>query len=77
MQTRIFFRLEKSGSANSDFFSGWSPRKKRWVYAINPPIGLEKSGSATLKIGVQIKRLHISSMQGGLKLVVKKCMISS
>ena len=22
-QTRIFFRLEKSGSAKSDFFSGW------------------------------------------------------
>ena len=23
LQTRIFFRLEKSGSAKSDFFSGW------------------------------------------------------
>ena len=36
----FFFRLEKSGSANSDFFSGSRKvvdQKNRWVYTINPP----------------------------------------
>ena len=45
-----FFRLEKSGSANSDFFSGSRKvvdQKNRWVYTINPPfLRLEESGSA-------------------------------
>ena len=45
-----FFRLEKSVSANLDFFSGSRKvvdQKKRWFYTINPPFfRLEKSGSA-------------------------------
>ena len=45
-----FFRLEKSGPANSDFFSGSRKvfdQKNRWVYTIIPPFfRLEKIGSA-------------------------------
>ena len=51
----FFFRLEKSGSANSDFFSGSRKvvdQKKRWVFysrTINHIFcKLEKSGSANL-----------------------------
>jgi hypothetical protein len=44
--------FEKSGSENSDFFSGSRKvvdQKKRWDYTINPTFfRMEKSGSANL-----------------------------
>ena len=68
--TGFFFRLEKSGSVNSDFFFWLESQKKRWVYTIykprttkitscpciNPPFfRLEKSGSSNLNFFIWLE----------------------
>ena len=65
--------FKKSGSANSDFFSGSRKvvnQKNRWDYTINPPFfRLEKSGSANLYFFL-VRENWLTRKKGGFILLI-------